>query len=164
MPASISVVFSAFLGWFKNGDSSRQRINMNSRGMSTSQLKERSESLRNVSDAKSGVLFSKTGHDVAEGRSLREQEDSTVIDDQAYRAPSNLVVNNVSVNSELVCLGEQIETPRQHVEMDNQTILSMKTTIKYHEQKITSQQIAIKDLADEMKHLKSEMRKKGFAL
>ena len=164
MPASISVVFSAFLGWLKNRGSSCQNLTMRSRERSASHLRERSESLRNVSDAKSGVLFSKTGHDVAEGRSLREQKDSTGIDDREYRATSNLGVNNVSMNNELACLEEQIEISREGVEIDNQTILSMRTTIKHHEQKITSQQIAIKDLADEIKHVKSEMKKKGIAL
>ena len=161
MPASISVVFSAFLGWFNNGDSSRQRINMNSRAMSSSQLKEHSESLRISSDAKSGLIFLNTCHDVTEGRSSREQEDSTVIDDLEYRATSNLGVNNVSVNNDLGCLEEQIEMLRQNVEIDNQTILSMKTAIKNLEHKFTSQQIAIKDLADEIR-FKIGNEKKGF--
>ena len=159
MPASISVMFSGFLGWFKTGGSSRQKINMNSRAMSTSQLKDCSESLRNSSDAKSCVLFLNTCHAVAEGRSLREQDDSTLVDDQEYRAPSNLGVNNVSVNNDLGCLEEQIEIPRQNVAIDNETILSIKTAIKHLEQKFTSQQIAMKDLADEMRNSRSEMRK-----
>ena len=125
--------------------------------MSALQLKEHPE-LPNFSDDKSGLLLSKTDHDVAKSRSLREQQDSTVIDDQEYRAPSNLGANKVSMKNELACLEEQ------GVEIDNQTILSMRTTIKHHEQKITSQQIAIKDLADEIKHVKSEMKKKGIAL
>ena len=162
MPASISVMFSGFLGWFKTGGSSRQKMNMNSRTMSTSQLKECSESLRNSSDAKGGVLFLNTCRAVAEGRLLREQGDSTVIDDQEYRAPSNLGVNNVSVNNDLGCLEEQIEIPRQNVAIDNETILSIKTAIKQFEQKFTSQQIAMKDLADIITNLRSEMREKGF--
>ena len=162
MPASISVVFSAFLGWLTNRGSSCQKLTMRSREMSSSHLRERSESLRHVSDAKSGVLLSKTGHDVAEGRSLREKEDSTVIDHQEYRAPSNLGVNNVSVNNDSACMQEQIDITRQNVEKDNHTILSMKTTIKYLEHKFTLQQIAMKDLADEVRNLRFEATKKGF--
>ena len=128
--------------------------------MSTLHLKEGSGPLSNFSAAKSGVFFSKTFINVAEGRSSREQEDSTVIDEQLYRAPSELGVNNVSMNNELTCLEEQIEIPRQNVEIDNQTILSMKATINHHEHKITSQQIAMMNLTNEIKILRSEMSKK----
>ena len=164
MPASLSVVFSAFLGWLKNRGSSCRKQNITGREMTTSQRKGHSELSCKFPDAKSGAPFPKTGHDVTEGRSLRQHGNLTVIDDQEYRAPSNLGVNNVSVNIELACLEAQIEILRQNYEIDNQTILSMKTTIKHHDQKFTSQQIAIKDLADEIKLLRSEMRKKGFAL
>ena len=162
MPASVSVVFSAFLGWFRNKSSSCQKLEMRGRDLSAPQLNERSESLRNFSDARSGVLFSKTYHDVAEGRLLREQEDSNVIDDQEYRATSNLGINNVSVSNELACLEEQIEIPRQNVEIDNEKIISMKTKIKELEQKINSQQIAIKDLKGEIRNLRFETREVGF--
>ena len=124
MPGVTSVTFLSLRAWFKNSGKDSQRVEPKSRGMVTTQQEKSSEPLRINSADNSGTSFKQKCHDIAEGLSLKGQNDSTMDTDTSvvtyvkeYQVPSELDVNNIQGSNELGCL----EGPTQNCETDNQT-------------------------------------------
>ena len=166
MPGVTSVTFLSLCAWFKKSGNDSQRVELKSRGMVTTQQKTSSEPLRINSADNSGPSFKQKCHYIAQGLSLKGQNDSTMDTDtdvvphvKEYQLPSELDVNHIKGKDKVRCL----EMPKQGGEINNQKIHSIETSIKNIELKIASlasMQTEVKKLSWEMRFLKSEFNKK----
>ena len=75
---------------------------------------------------------------------------------EEYKVPSEVDVNHVKGNDEVVCL----EVPRQGGEINNETIHAIVTSMKNMELKMASLAEMQMKLSWEMKFVKSELNKK----
>ena len=179
MPAIMSVAFLSLSGRSKKSAKRRQAVKLKTRSMRTTELDNSFAPSRNFSEDASGQSSQEKVHDATEGLLLKEQNDSTVVNDQnmdenlriklkvndtkwamhaaEYQVPSGLNVSSVSVNDETEGLEEQMKTPRQNDNIDNKTI---QTAIKHLKSKWTLIQTTIKDQGDKIKFLESKMNKK----
>ena len=161
MPGVASVAFLSLRAWFKKRGKDSQRVEPKVRVMVTPQQGKSFGPLRINSTDKSGPSFKQKSHDIAEGFSLKGQDDSTMDTDanvvtyvKEYQAPSELDVNNIKGNEEV---------PRQGDEINNQRFDAIETSIKNIDLKIASlasMQMDMKKLSWEMKFVKSELNKK----
>ena len=160
------MAFLSLLAWLKNSAKDSQRVELKSRGMVTTQQEKPSKPLRINSADNSGPSFKQKCHDIAEGLSLKGQNVSIMDTDtnvvtyvKEYQVPSEVDVNHIKGNDEVVCL----EVPRQGGEIHNETIHAIETSMKIMELKMASLaeiQMAVRKLSWEMKFVKSELNKK----
>ena len=166
MPGVTSVAFLSLRAWFKKSGKCSQSVELKSKEMVTTQQEKSSEGLWINSANNSGPLFKQKCLHIAEGLSLKRHNDSTMNTDpnivkyiEEYKVPSEVDVNHIKGNDEVVCL----EVPRQGGEIHNETIHAIETSMKNMELKMASLaeiQMAVRKLSWEMKFVKSELKKK----
>ena len=82
----MSVAFLSLSGKFKKSAKRRQAVKLKTRSMRTTELDKCVAPLRNFSEDTSGQSSQERGHDTTDGLLLKEQNDSTVVNDQKVDA------------------------------------------------------------------------------
>lgn len=164
MPAIASGTFLSLRGLFKKSGNKSQKSKLKSRLLCTPKQVKSSEPLRINSANDSGPSSKEKCHDIAQGLSLKGQNDATADDEtnvvmyvKEYQVPSVLDVNDIQVNNEPGCL----EMATQNCETDNPTMQTSITNIELKIASLASMQAAINKNSWEIKFVKSELNKKA---